>query len=425
MLANYVTLKSAEQSGVIERTVRFKVITPVFGGGVSNASADTKRHLKEPDRITPIRGAAIRGQLRFWWRVLRNEADPQKLWEEEKRIWGMASEPGAVSIKISQLIPLSAGKASDQWEPVPVFCCKFNHKSQRWTVSPLPAMKEIAYAAFPLQPPKEVLNCAEEPQQGVLHRLQREVVLVLKFPAQLKDQIDQTLTAWQILGGVGGRTRRGFGAVVSDDLRVDPIQWLKEKGFLFTHSQPTEPDPQAALRFGLGKLQRFRQESQVGRNNGSDADQRGKPGRSRWPEPECIRLLTRKSDHRHSTRLVNVDKFPRAAFGMPIIFHFQSKDDPKDCHLKPVGRERLASPLIIRPYRALDGKYGCLAALLPNRELHQVQLELVGDGRTWPVDPKLTVAEAQSLKSPLRGEADPLLAFLNFFQRSQTTEKIP
>lgn len=425
MLANYTKLKSPELRGIIERKIRFKVITPVFGGGVSNATADTERHLKEPDRITPIRGAAIRGQLRFWWRVLRNQKDQKKLWEEEKRIWGMASAPGAVSIKIVQSIPRSVGEDSAEWEPVPVFRCTFNHQKQRWSVSPQREMKEIAYAAFPLQPPKEVLNRREEPRAGVLHRLKREVTLVLQFPALLKEQIDETLTAWLILGGVGGRTRRGFGSIVSDDLCTDPILWLTKKGFPFAYSQPTETDPQAMLRLGLGKLQRFRQGQQVGRNQGSDKSMPEKAGRSRWPEPECIRSLTGRSDARHTDRLVSVDKFPRAAFGMPIIFHFQSSEDPKDCQLKPNGRERLASPLIIRPYRALDGKYGCLAVLLPYRDLDQVQVELTGDGRSWTVDPELTAKEAQSPKSPLRGEPDPLLAFLNFFQRSQTTENIP
>ena len=38
-------------------------ITPVFGGGVHIDGAT-----KPPDPLTPIRGSAVRGQLRFWWR---------------------------------------------------------------------------------------------------------------------------------------------------------------------------------------------------------------------------------------------------------------------------------------------------------------------------------------------------------------------
>lgn len=425
MLANYTKLKSPQQRGMIERTIRFKVITPVFGGGVSSSVAEAERHIKEPDRITPIRSAAIRGQLRFWWRVLQKETDPKKLWEEEKKIWGMASQPGAVSIRLHQTVSVPTGTAVDEWEPVPVFRCSFNQEKKRWTVSPQNDMKEIAYAAFPLQPPKEVPNRREEPRAGVLHRFKREATLVLQYPGRLEAQLDETLTAWLILGGLGGRTRRGFGSIISDDLDVDPIPWLEAKGFSFAYSQPTATDPLAALRIGLGKLQRFRQGQLVGRNRGSDPAQPNKAGRSRWPEPERIRTLTKTSDPDHKQRFVNVDKFPRAAFGLPIIFHFQSKDDPKDTTLKPVGFERLASPLIIRPYRALNGKYGCLAVLLPGRELDHTSLELVGEGASWPAQATLTAAEARSPKSPLRGNTDPLLSFLSFFQLPDNQEKIP
>lgn len=426
MLANYTKLKSPQQRGMIERTIRFKVITPVFGGGVSSSVAEAERHIKEPDRITPIRSAAIRGQLRFWWRAFQNETDPKKLWEEEKKIWGMASQPGAVSIRLHQTVSLPTGTAVDEWEPVSVFRCSFNQEKKRWTVAPQDDMKEIAYAAFPLQPPKEVLNRREEPRAGVLHRFKREVTLVLQYPGHLEAQLDETLTAWLILGGLGGRTRRGFGSIISDDLHVDPIPWLEAKGFSFAYSQPTATDPLAALRLGLGKLQRFRQGQLVGRNRGSDPAQPNKAGRSRWPEPERIRaLVPTTANPKYSVRLVNVDKFPRASFGMPINFHFLSDPQMGKFQIKPVGFERMASPLIIRPYLGTDSKYGCLAVLLPHRELDHTSLELVGDGASWPAQATLTAAEARSPKSPLRGNTDPLLSFLSFFQLPDHQEKIP
>jgi len=414
MLANYTKLKSPEQRGIIERKVRFKVITPVFGGGVSNASAESEKHIKEPDRITPIRGAAIRGQLRFWWRVLQNETDHKKLWEAERRIWGMASEPGVVSIKV---------QASTSWEEVPVFTCE--RKGTRWQVKPIGGMQAIAYGAFPLQPPKEELEKRDAPKPGVLHRYNAECELELRFPIHLREEIENAVNAWLLLGGVGGRTRRGFGAISCDELSVDAVLWLQKRGFSLQATAPTWRSAEEAWKFGLEKLQKFRQGKQVGRNIGSNPAHPHVPGRSRWPEPECIRLLTGRSDRQHTERLVKVDKFPRAAFGLPIIFHFQSNADPKDCHLKPKDRERLASPLIIRPYRALDGKYGCLAVLLPRRALDPTTLELTGEGGPWKADPTLTEAEANSRKSPLRGEPDPLLAFLDFFQLPENQEKLP
>lgn len=422
MLANYTKLKSEERSGFVEKTLHIKVITPVFGGGVSSESTEAARHIKVPDPITPIRGAAIRGQLRFWWRVLQKETDHQKLWEEERKIWGMASSPGAVSITV---------QTEGTWETVPVFRCEPKNSGKGWNPKPINGMEHIAYAAFPLQPPEAVLRQPTQPQAGDLHRLNSDVTVRLRVPIGMTKQVEDALTAWLLLGGVGGRTRRGFGSVVSDDLKIeDPAAWLKARGFCVEYSQPTGKDPMAAIRFGLGKLQRFRQGQCVGRNAGSDPGMPKKSGRSRWPEPECIRSLTEQSDPKHKERFVKVDKFPRAAFGLPIIFHFQSDSDPKDTTLKPVGFDRLASPLIIRPYRAPDGTYRCLAALLPYRDLDQVPLELVptknqANGTSLPARSVLTKEEACSYaKSPLRKQVDPLLAFLDFFQLPENQEQI-
>jgi len=38
-----------------------KLVTPLYGGGVRAAEVDT---------AMPIRAAGIRGQLRFWWRIV-------------------------------------------------------------------------------------------------------------------------------------------------------------------------------------------------------------------------------------------------------------------------------------------------------------------------------------------------------------------
>lgn len=43
-------------------TVCCELITPMYGGGVKAGRVDCKM---------PIRASALRGQLRFWWRLLR------------------------------------------------------------------------------------------------------------------------------------------------------------------------------------------------------------------------------------------------------------------------------------------------------------------------------------------------------------------
>jgi hypothetical protein len=50
------------------------------------------------------------------------------------------------------------------------------------------------------------------------------------------------------------------------------------------------------------------------------------------------------------------DAFPRAEFGLPIVFHFQGQGEPPDTVLYPSGAERMASPLILKPLALANGK---------------------------------------------------------------------
>jgi CRISPR/Cas system CMR-associated protein Cmr1 (group 7 of RAMP superfamily) len=87
------------------------------------------------------------------------------------------------------------------------------------------------------------------------------------------------------------------------------------------------------------------------------------PGRTNWPEPDSIRDITGFSSSAHETPInaATVGTFPRAWFGLPIIFHFQSSGrsagDPPDITLEPLPdskadpseRGRMASPIMLRP----------------------------------------------------------------------------
>src|SRR5260370_740083 len=68
-----------------------------------------------------------------------------------------------------------------------------------------------AYAAFPLQPKEE-----EVYQQNLkLKEVQSNIrfKLTISFPAHQRLEIEATLWAWETFGGIGARTRRGFGAL--------------------------------------------------------------------------------------------------------------------------------------------------------------------------------------------------------------------
>lgn len=82
---NIPDVKPQPLSGIITQKREYKLITPLFGGGVEPG---------EYDEHTPIRGSEIRGHLRFWWRACfggRYET-VKEMKEAEDRIWGTAAQ---------------------------------------------------------------------------------------------------------------------------------------------------------------------------------------------------------------------------------------------------------------------------------------------------------------------------------------------
>jgi CRISPR-associated protein Cmr1 len=131
----------------------------------------------------------------------------------------------------------------------------------------------------------------------------------------------------------------------------------------------------------IGLLKEFRQGVGVARNSG----QANRPGRSRYPEPETIRRVTGQRSPKH-TRLADVpdDAFPRAELGLPIVFHFPpGQGEPPDTVLYPSdapngeSRERMASPLILKPLALANGKAVPLIMQMRTPELKAVELKLM------------------------------------------------
>src|SRR5712692_4001031 len=76
---------------LITQIRRYKLITPLFGGGVEPGVNDD---------VTPISGKAIRGQLRFWWRATRGSGTLDAMKRREDAIWGSTERPSQISIRI-------------------------------------------------------------------------------------------------------------------------------------------------------------------------------------------------------------------------------------------------------------------------------------------------------------------------------------
>jgi len=415
---------------VISQVRSYEVITPLFGGGVEPG---------EPDPLTLIRGPAIRGQLRFWWRALRGgrfNGDLAALKEAEDKLWGAAgTEKKPIPSQVGIVVSIEQrGKDEYPFEFVEA-------KEGRGGKLKLRANENVAppYAAFPLQPSQE------EMQAGIGRRQMKRVIsevrftLKIAYPRKLGEEVEAALWGWETFGGIGARTRRGFGALklVSVDGRpvmlpkADNMETEIRKGLQkyvlhgiwpegVPHLIPDPrmkftnrfPDHRAAWGYLIKCLQRFRQYRYPSASS-------RQPGRSRWPEPDEIRRLTQRWCERHAKPVSQVSKFPRAAFGLPIVFHFKDEKigDPYDTVLQGgQGYKRLASPLILRPLACADGAVG-LALILEGTGVMAIPGGLLLGKKeephiSWPVNAELDPQEARQIPL-LNGNPDVLQVFLN------------
>lgn len=429
-----LTLQSVEEREIVRETRTYRFLTYVMGGGVKVSSDERTRHIKERDERTPIRVASIRGQLRFWWRACNPSKCKtlEELWKREAEIWGSAAKHSNVKIAVPR--QPSRPREHQVYQYVP----KQNKVTGKtdYPVRVADKQDDLAYGAFPLQPSSKAQEAMPRMEPGVLQDYgTQEFAIEFAYPQALQDDIRAALWAWETFGGLGARTRRGFGAIERIDVatsftdtrkRLDlfrdypvivGVPSLAEARFAF--AQTTQPHSVGAWTRCLNALRRLRQGPDLGRNPA----QPGSPspaGRSRWPEPEQIRKHTEQRSEKHKRLPVQVERFPRAAFGLPIIFHFQGGakrseergKDPADSELKPANADRMASPLILRPMR--DGTVFRACALVLTTTMPE-SIVLKTKAKTIPVEVTLDSAHAAQIESMKINQTvlrDPLARFL-------------
>ena len=334
---------------------QFDVLTTRYGGGVLPGV---------PDETTPFRVPEIKGALRFWWRAVRGGEAVHKddLLEREGRIWGSSTQISPTAIGVEDARPglvveaLKSTRTSDgrtRYEP-----------------------KEPAYVFFPAQ------------QRDKPGRLSEGGSFTLSLAHQSGASpfdVEAALWAWTNFGGYGARTRRGAGALFSPQFSFPATQrewsavrdWLAQQAGKYlarpagaassaTPQKVSRPWPVLAgaeVLLGQQALPpeqawlaciRVYRDFRQSRNPGSGK----RPGRSRWPEPDQIRR-ERRTHHSLHRPAHPEQYFPRAIFGLPIVFHFND-GDPKDQTLYPSTQdpsqspstqagERMVSPIILKP----------------------------------------------------------------------------
>lgn len=310
-------LKGGGADAPLSFSLAIKIVTPVLGGGYENGSSDT---------LTPVRSSAIRGMLRWWWRATMGAAckDSLELHARESDIWGATDRQSKVFLEVTNG-QLAAGIDALRNE---------NGRN---------VFEQPAYALFPAQ---------SNPSRKI-HK-SGSFTLHLRFPAALRKDVETALRAWIWFGGVGARTRRGLGSLFApSDPRFQPGPGLME----FIKGLPRPECRQWSTLSGSSYLLGAKTTPLQAWNQAVDIykdyrqNRQGNPGRSRWQEPDAIRRLRGTTDRRHSQPMTTEDVFPRAQFGLPIVFHFKDArtGDPQDNTLELGGdSDRMASPVLTK-----------------------------------------------------------------------------
>ncbi|HNB69160.1 type III-B CRISPR module RAMP protein Cmr1 [Accumulibacter sp.] len=405
--------RAMDDSAAVWQRYTCRLLTPMYGGGVEPGVVD---------RLMPIRATAIRGQLRAWWRLLNRrrteycregKPDSALLFAAEREIWGGLGDEKT----------LAASKVVVRVENMP--------QDLR-----LSTKGNSALGRMILSEARTVVNWLPSREPPV------QFVLALRIDAG-GESVLQALRMWASFGGLGARTRRGLGAVEVSDAQGDVLQatkddWEAAGGTVGGMRDCFFDDYQSAVQAGVQKLIDFRQDAGLARGLGSGS----RPGGSFWPEANAVRHLMRRArdknrnvlDRAHPPPLL----FPRALFGLPIVFQFkpdEKQGDPAPCALEVADdaeqrRDRFASPLIFAARRQVRGLKTCyqpIVLLLPtHRRLRAQGLKLKGSQRTvelavgawWPADAdqRRAVTPAE-LREFADAKADILSTFLRYFQR--------
>lgn len=403
-----------------------KLVTPMYGGGVNAGKVDTEM---------PIRASAIRGQLRFWWRIACGPfASSQEMFKRETEIWGGIGDTGAtaskVEVRVDSINPLTLSPAFKYVDDP-------KHPGKK---RGMPKVEDWAqgYALFAAQGKisQDKTTIEKEPNQ-----LAREGVgfsLHIRFAEKLSPEqcaeVETALRWWASFGGLGARTRRGLGAVFISSLTPVTVTEVSDKQGILK-LKPAK-DEKTAWKNAVNALREFRQGSELGRNIAAK-DSRSPAGRSRWPEADTLRELSECAHHEHKDRIVSGKWFPRAAFGLPIVFHFQGAPKYRDPNKEPIDhilepasgsdnmpRDRMASPLILRPYWS-GVAWQSAALLLPDwQRALTVGLKFKGLSykeklQLWPLNESSRKHASYAIKPMNRRDElralDPLSAFMQFF----------
>lgn len=365
----------------------FRIVTPLFMSGSERNRAE-------------LREASIKGMLRYWWRVLAigRENSLEEVKKKEALIFG-SSETGQSNVLLMLILP-------ERIEPIE------SGKILEYDSGDVagPGARYLGYGvieAFGSAKKKtkagEVIRpCLKAPIDGVLR-------LLFKNGISEEDinSVEAALIAMGLFGGIGARSRKGYGSFNLLELRrneevkfnaPEDIQDLKAKiSNLFKKYEikayegmpeytsystetridiiDTDKDPLRLLNSVGEAMQMYRSWGKDNRVNGKDAEKIFKD------DHDLARQAIGQKVYKHPRRVV---------FGLPHNYFFSSDREKVD--VSPERQERRASPLFIHIQGLKNGQFAAVTTIMPADFLPRNERIVIG-GSTVPTNVDFSVLD--------------------------------
>ncbi|AOC57420.1 type III-B CRISPR module RAMP protein Cmr1 [Bacillus pumilus] len=388
-----IDTKIHEDQRLFKEPLTIHLVTPMFGGGPQSNTIDQER---------PIRESAIRGHLRFWWRATRGATckNANELSKREANIFGHTEQA-------SQIQVVTHYEKDELKRNSKAFLNKKNHPFPRYVLSNM----------------KDETPYLMKAQFSLNIRLSKKTT---DFEL-IKKEVEAALWAWINFGGLGSRTRRGCGSLYCKQFsphnkrtKSQLEKWFEQKLLEYDIQLPASSREWPTLSrefkvqaFPSTIISSWRSVIQTYETFRRRSNPTKKMGRSCWPEADTIRLLTGKAKSGHhipypKEKPFKYQAFPRAQFGLPIQFRFAPKDsgkDPDPVTLLPKGKDRLASPLILKPLAINQKESVGMIMVLQQPKIEA--LSLLGNGKPLPnvTDEQSIYPTATYSNNPLQDES--------------------
>jgi len=327
-------------------TLHLRLITPLFGGGYES---------REVDPVCIIRPATVRGHLRYWWRALYGGqfSNAKELFKAEAHLWGAAAlekhpATGKVRLQVTQVRSGGNTVTIDNFKP---------------RGSPARVGPEAQYLLYPFQAQRQQNLPPAKGYPNVEFTL--HVSFDKSLSASQRQQVENALKAWIAFGGIGGRTRRGCGAltVTKEQGRWLPPadverrkQWFRQ---LLPAGEPPKPPRLAHLsgaRIVCGNP--TGQAVSVLHDLGSfwAAFRKGHVGSKPYTPMEGCRWSDYRKELLRFNRLQgSTISLAKPFFGLPIVYQ-SFRNAPYAPTIESSETGRMASPVILKPLALANGQ---------------------------------------------------------------------